>query len=257
MRYLYGAVADIGTQRRLQEDYVVCKEYEKNEQDVDLLAIIADGSGTTDDRLQPANLAANAFLNSFEAIRNEKPEYFENDILYFMEKAMKDANNTIGLLKIANEELYNGYAAAMSVLYLTSDGRMYYTHAGNTRIYLMRNGQLIKLTEDQTRAQQRLDEGDQIEYYLSSDRLVLTNGIGLTSEPTLYSNYGTIKTNDIFIMTTDGIHYAVREEFFPTLVLEGADPANAAQNLVNGAKDTEYPDNLSAIVIAEQKIIGA
>lgn len=252
MRYLYGAVADIGIARRLQEDYVMCKEYE-TQNGSNLLSIIADGSGTTDDRLQPAVLATNTFINSFESIKNEKPELFDSDPLYFIERAMKEANNALGLLKIANEELYNGYATTMSVLYLTDDGSIYYAHAGNTRIYLMRNSQLIKLTEDQTRAQQRLDEGEDIDYYLSSDRLVLTNGLGMSAEPVIYSNKGKIKANDIFIMTSDGVHYAVREEFIPRLVLEGINPENAAQNLVAGAKDTEYPDNISAIVIAEQK----
>ena len=45
------------------------------------------------------------------------------------------------------------------------------------------------------------------------DRLVLTSGLGILPEPKLQIlDNLSIKKNDILLMTTDGIHYAIRPE---------------------------------------------
>lgn len=248
MKYLYGANSDIGNSRKLQEDYIFCKEYGD-----DLLTIVADGSGTQDDRLQPAVLCVNSIISSID--RAKESNLFEQNISYFIKNAMLEANNALGILKIANEEIYFGYAASCSLLYLTSDGKMYYAHAGNTRIYLMRGGNLIQLTEDHTVAQEKLDDGkiNNEQYYITTDRLSLTNGLGLSAEPVIYVNEGRIKDNDIILMTSDGVHYAIRPEFITSIVLESENPISAAENLVKSSKDiVQYPDNISAIVIVGQ-----
>ena len=253
MRFLYGANTDIGNSRRFQEDHIMCKEYD-TASGKDLLAIIADGTGTSDDRLQPAILATNAVIESIDGIKNEAEYLFRQDILFFIKKAMLEANNALGVLKMANEEFYSGYACSMTVLYITEKGEIFYGHAGNTRIYLLRQGMLNLLTNDHTKAQQRLDNGENIDYYASSDRLIMTNGIGLVADPEIYTNQGRIKENDILIMTTDGVHYAIQPEYIKSIVLESADPVTAATNLVISSRDVvQYPDNVSAIVIAEQK----
>lgn len=256
MKFIFGANSDIGNSRKLQEDYVMVKEYPKGniqEGDSDILAVVADGTGTSDDRLQPAVLAVSTIMDSIDYIKNES-DLFNKNPLFFLKKAMLEANNILGTLKIANEEFYSGYAASISLLYMTSEGRIYYAHAGNTRIYLLRQGNLIQMTEDHTVAQQKIDNGEEINYYLSSDRLKMTNGIGLVADPLIYCNEGNIKTNDIIIMTSDGIHYAIQPEYITNIILESEDPISAATNLVNASKDVvQYPDNASAIIIAERK----
>ncbi len=254
MGFLYGAHSDIGLERRLQEDYMMCKEYDNNNYGKDLLAIIADGTGTADDRLQPAVLATNTIIESIDYVKNEAPNLFDTNPLFFLQKAMLEANSVIGALKIANEEFYSGYGASVSVLYL-SDDKIFYAHAGNTRIYILRQGTLHSMTTDHTLAQQKLENNDlSIDYYLSSDRLKVTNGIGIVADPKIDVGKGKMKDNDIFILTTDGVHYAIRPEFFPQIILESPDTESAARSLVLGARDeVKYPDNMTAIVIVQNK----
>lgn len=250
MNYIYGAHSDIGNSRRFQEDFIMCKEYGS-----DILAIIADGTGTSDDRLQPAVLVVNSIIENISLLKEEADELFMSNTLFFLKKAMLEANNILGVLKMANEEMYYGYASSLSMLYLTSEGQIYYAHVGNTRIYLLRGGELIPMTRDHTLAQEKLDKGElNTDYYATTDRLIMTNGLGLSMNPEIIVNKGKIKENDILVLTTDGVHYAIRPEYITNIILESSGPSTASENLVTAAKDVvQYPDNISAIVIAEKK----
>ncbi len=247
LRYNLGANSDIGIGRKLQEDFISYKEYEN-----DLFAVIADGTGTSDDRLQPAVVATNSMINEITAIKEENDELFKKDPMFFLKRAMLNANSILGIMKISNEELYHGYAASMSAIYFSSEGRMYFVHAGNTRIYLLRDGRLTQMTEDHTVAMQRVNEGElsMDHYYLTEDRLKVTSGVGLNTEPEIYTLSGNIKPNDIFVMTTDGIHYALTPQNMVEVILNSDGVVDAAEKLVYAAKNfVQYPDNMAAFVI--------
>ncbi len=247
MAYIYGANSDIGNSRKLQEDYMFCKEYDGN-----LLAVIADGSGTTDDRLQPAVMAVNNIIDEINDLYQNEYQIFMDNTLLFIRRALLNANKVIGALKISNEEFYSGYSASVTALFIKENGKMCYAHAGNTRLYLIRNAQMTCLTEDHTVAMEKLSKGElsDEQYYVTDDRLKLTSGVGILAEPDIYFQEGGIKPQDILLLTTDGIHYAIRQEPMTRIILESADCDAASANLVEAAKNViHYPDNMTAIVI--------
>ena len=247
MRFNLGANSDIGNTRKLQEDYVNYKEFGN-----DIFAIIADGTGTSDDRIQPAVTIINSMINEISDIKNENDALFNSDPLFFIRRAMLNANSIIGVMKMSNEELYYGYAASVSAIYLKESGEIYYAHSGNTRIYLLRDTKLNILTEDHTVAMQRVNEGElsMDHYYITDDRLKVTSGIGLSTEPVIYVNQGRIKVNDILVLTTDGIHYALTPENMVDVILNSQDVVDASEKLVYASKNfVNYPDNMTAMLI--------
>ena len=228
MRFNLGANSDIGNTRRLQEDYVNYKEFGN-----DIFAIIADGTGTSDDRIQPAVTIINSMINEISDIKNENDALFNSDPLFFIRRAMLNANSIIGVMKMSN-------------------GEIYYAHSGNTRIYLLRDTKLNILTEDHTVAMQRVNEGElsMDHYYITDDRLKVTSGIGLSTEPVIYVNQGRIKVNDILVLTTDGIHYALTPENMVDVILNSQDVVDASEKLVYASKNfVNYPDNMTAMLI--------
>lgn len=81
------------------------------------------------------------------------------------------------------------------------------------------------------------------------DRLVLTSGLGILPEPKLQIlDNLSIKKNDILLMTTDGIHYAIRPEALSDIVLQSGTCSDAAKSLIEAAKIEKYPDNMSALI---------
>lgn len=247
MRFHLGANSDIGNTRKLQEDYVNFKEY-----DNDIFAIIADGTGTSDDRIQPAVTIINSMINEITDIKKENDALFNSDPLFFIRRAMLNANSLIGIMKMSNEELYSGYAASVSAIYLKESGEIFYTHSGNTRIYLLRDARLTILTDDHTVAMQRVNEGElsMNHYYITDDRLKITSGIGLSTNPEIYVQQGRIRVNDILLLTTDGIHYALTPENMEDIILNSQNVEDASEKLVYAAKNfVNYPDNMTAMLI--------
>ena len=251
-KYNLGAASDIGYERESQEDFVQFKELDEN----NMLAVIADGTGSIKNYLQPGVMVGMSIINDISDIYKENKDLFISNPLFFVKRAVINANNFLGAFKLGNEELLSGYASSITVALFTEDNRIHLAHSGNTRLYILRNSRIIPMTKDHTEAQVKFDEGeiDEETYYVHPGRLKLTSGIGLMTNPEIDCMSGKLKEDDIIIMTTDGIHYAIRPEHIMNIVFESQDVVPACNNLINAAKNIiKYPDNMSAIVVGFNK----
>ena len=120
---------------------------------------------------------------------------------------------------MGNEERYYGYAASVTCCLFCQDGFFYMGHTGNTRLYILRNSALTQITRDQTKAAELLNEGkiDLETYHVHPDRLVITDGLGVLLKPHIQILHGKLKENDIVLMSTDGLHYAVQPDAMATI----------------------------------------
>ena len=153
----------------------------------------------------------------------------------------------LAVLKAADMAIYD-YSSDDS-----PDRKIAIGHSGNTRLYIIRNGKVNLITHDHTQAYELLQEGkiDSETYYVHDGRLKLTSGIGKIINPRIDTISGKLQEQDLVLMTTDGIHYALRPDAMSEIILnsppEGTEATNA---LVNAAKNiVKYPDNMSAMLI--------
>ena len=245
--FLYSAISDLGVERATNEDFVQIAELD----DDSLIAIIADGSGSYGNNLQPASIVCVDILDTLQEEFEMDRDLFFSNIEFFLKQAFSSANKLLGAFKMGNEELYAGYATSATCVVCDKSSGIALAHTGNTRAYLIRGGNLIQLTRDYTRAQDLLEEGEisQEDYYARPELAQMTSGIGIVAEPTIDVFSGKFKENDIILMTSDGVHNAIRSDVIPTLVLESENADNACQVLIEGAKSVKYVDNMSAIII--------
>lgn len=254
-----GISINIGEEREKQEDIIVFRELDHDS----LLTIIADGTQSRDNCPQPGSIVATDIADSVTMFFNDKKQLFMSDPEYFLKLQMYRANTLLGVFSAANEEIYSGYAASVTCLLLTKniirkkDGSkekanmMYAAHAGNTRLYIIRGNVIRQLTTDHTVAARLLAEGTirDEEYYSDPRRLSLTSGLGLVAYPEIQTLSGKVRDGDLFVLTTDGVHYAVNTNAIAYLTTSGTSTVNAAEALVSGALDQKYPDNMAAAVI--------
>ena len=102
-------------------------------------------------------------------------------------------------------------------------------HAGNTRLYHIRDGKILQFTKDHTQARDLVDTGYMTveQYYTAIERLTLKNGIGVSSNPYITTIDCQLRKNDLLVLTTDGVHYAIRSEAMRNLILSSADVEQA------------------------------
>ena len=248
-KYICGATSDIWVGREQQEDFVQFCELDEET----LLCIVADGTGSMPQRPQPASIVAMDIIENIKDSFGEKPDLLIKYPKFFLEKAMNDANRILGAFQMGNEELFSGYSASVTCCLFLPDRKIAIGHSGNTRLYIIRNGKVNLITHDHTQAYELLQEGkiDSETYYVHDGRLKLTSGIGKIINPRIDTISGKLQEQDLVLMTTDGIHYALRPDAMSEIILnsppEGTEATNA---LVNAAKNiVKYPDNMSAMLI--------
>lgn len=256
MSYPFYGVTDLGYGRTTNEDYVLVRELDKNT----LLAIISDGAGSHNEEFQPAQMICNEIYDYIsKTVNTQGMDFIRMYSEYVLKMAVNSANRALGMFKIANEDLYGGYAASVTLCILSSDNYFVLAHSGNTRLYLMRQGfpdGLKQLTNDHTKGYDMVNDGiiSEEQYYAHPDRLKVQSGLGFGAEPELQIFKGKLKPDDKILMTTDGVHYAIRPGAMSQIINTTKTLEESGDALIAVAKELKYVDNASAILIVNREL---
>jgi len=138
--------------------------------------------------------------------------------------------------------------ASTLVVLLIRGGHFAALWSGDSRLYLLRAGQLSQVTRDHSLVQALVDQGvitaDQAESHPQAN--VITRAIGAPDDSgELDKAIGAAEPGDRFLLCSDGLTKAVSETDIAALMAEG-EPAAAliAAALARGARD-----NVSAVVV--------
>jgi serine/threonine protein phosphatase PrpC len=135
---------------------------------------------------------------------------------------------------------------------LLRDGFVHWVHVGDSRLYVLHNQQLIKITEDQIFARFLVEEGEitqeQVPTHYSRHVLDQTVGCGICETET---GRFELSKGDLLILTTDGLHKLIATEIIISVLLDKTDLETKAKSLVEAALDSGGKDNIT-IVIAER-----
>ncbi len=245
----FAGLSDTGEGRKKNEDYLSCTELGQEA----VLAIVADGAGSGQARFQPAAIVANHVTGVIRRIYERDRDTLFSHMPLFLEQACQTANDALIAFKIGDEEKHGGFATTITGCLIRRDGSIAMMHAGNSRMYLIRDGKLNQFTKDQTEAQELVDRGIIMpeQYYTDINRLSLRNGIGISPHPYITANGFMLKKNDVIVLTTDGVHYSFQDEVMKDVILQADNVEDACRDVVTIAKKMKdgYADNISIIVI--------
>jgi len=125
------------------------------------------------------------------------------------------------------------------------------SHVGDSRAYLLRKGQLLRLTRDHTYVQMLLDSGlmSEEEAATSRARHMLVNAVG-GSEEEVHVDVERVRlaNGDRVLLCSDGLTDAVGDEEIRELLSNAATAAAACEGLVARALEGGGRDNITVIV---------
>jgi serine/threonine protein phosphatase PrpC len=124
-------------------------------------------------------------------------------------------------------------------------------HVGDSRVYLVRNGQCHRLTEDHTLVAAQLKAGtiSKEQAATSQYRNVITRAVGIQESVQVDTLIVDLVPGDLFILCSDGLHgYLNDEEVVP--FISGAAPKDLPSRFVQLANERGGKDNITAAVIA-------
>jgi serine/threonine protein phosphatase PrpC len=133
---------------------------------------------------------------------------------------------------------------------LRSGSRIGLAHIGDTRAYLVRDGDVFQITRDHTVVQSLLDEGKITEGEVSShpQRFLLMQALDGEHDYAPDLQFHDAVAGDRYLLSSDGLHACVSPDAIARVLVEVADPDQAAEDLVKLAMDGGGPDNVTCIV---------
>lgn len=136
-----------------------------------------------------------------------------------------------------------------------TENRLDFAHVGDSRLYLMRAGELKQLTEDHSLVNELYRMGKICKAEISGHNLrnIITRAIG--THPRVEPDLGTedVHAGDLFLLCSDGLTTMLEPAEIAAILLAGPDTATAAPALIARANEAGGRDNITALLIAVQR----
>lgn len=122
---------------------------------------------------------------------------------------------------------------------------------GDSRAYLLRDGEFFQVTKDHSYVQEQVDLGlltaEQARVHPYSN--VITRCIGANSDvvPDVY--YGSLRTGDVLLLASDGLTGMLEDEQLSAILRSGAEPQEMVDRMINEANRRGGLDNITAIIV--------
>ncbi len=134
---------------------------------------------------------------------------------------------------------------------LIEEGKMAIAHVGDSRIYLLRHGSLVRVTHDHSYVEELVDSGQITadEARTHPSRSIITRALG--SDPDMYADHFSLEVSngDRVILCSDGLSSMIADSEIEALAVSSATPQQAADNLVAAALTAGGLDNVTVVVV--------
>jgi PPM family protein phosphatase len=168
-------------------------------------------------------------------------------------EACREANRAIWRRAEDDAEL-TGMGTTLTAVGLVSGGgatELAVVHVGDSRVYLVQQGETRRVTEDHTLTGERVRAGELTEAQAREDphRHILTRalGVGPEVEPDLV--HVTAGSGDRLLVCTDGLFNELEEHEISSVLTSVHEPKEAAAELVRFANSRGGHDNVSVVIV--------
>lgn len=175
------------------------------------------------------------------------------EIVDYLQKCLDEANRKIFVMANTYEE-NSGMATTVIIVY-AYDGKIFITNVGDSRVYLLRSGHLMQLTEDHTYVNTLVKAGllSREEAELDTRKNVITKALGAENivEPDFFQVEA--MEDDIYIICTDGLYDEVGDAEIIEVLSSGASMTDVSAELINRANRNGGHDNITVISLKVTK----
>lgn len=194
-------------------------------------ACIADGASCSDNAQLASETSVTHFVNDYYSTPDTWP------VKTAAARVLSALNSWLFHHSRQQTIRHNGLVTTFSAVIIKSTTAHIF-HAGDSRIYRLRNKKLELLTNDHTQ-------------YQRDDSTVLTRALGIDSH--LEMDYSTedVECGDVFVLTTDGVHGVFTQAELTALLLESNanDLEQHARAMVDAALKKGTTDNVSCLLL--------
>jgi protein phosphatase len=227
--------SDLGRQRQGNEDNFFVRAP---------LFVVADGMGGA----QAGEVASEMAVRSFDA------ELPNGSLPEALVKVIENANRRIHERARADDSLH-GMGTTTTAAYVDDD-EVVIAHVGDSRAYLLRNNDLIRLTKDHSLVGELVARGKLTEEQAEQhpQRSVITRALGPEANVQVDIDIFPAKAGDLFLLCSDGLTSMVHEPKLLPLFQEHDSLEQLGKRLIDAANAAGGRDNITVILFRLEEV---
>jgi protein phosphatase len=225
------AGTDTGRQRRANEDSLLARSP---------LFVVADGMGGA----QAGEVASRIAIESFQpGVRDASdPELALAELAHA-------ANSRIHELSHANAE-QAGMGTTLTAMYV-GEQEVAIAHVGDSRAYCLRDGQLLRLTDDHSLVDELMRQGrltpeEAVEH---PQRSVITRALGPEGMVEVDTRSVRARPGDVYLLCSDGLTTMIGEDRIAEVLLAHPRLRDAGEALIAAANEAGGRDNITVVLL--------
>jgi PPM family protein phosphatase len=231
------AGTDTGLQRRANEDSLLARSP---------LFVVADGMGGA----QAGEVASRIAVESFQY---GLPDASEPELA--LATLALAANSRIHELSHANAE-QAGMGTTLTAVYV-GEREVAIAHVGDSRAYCLRDGELLRLTDDHSLVDELMRQGkltpeEAVEH---PQRSVITRALGPEGTVEVDTRSFTARAGDVYLLCSDGLTTMLAEEEIAAALLAHTRLRDAGEALIAAANQAGGRDNVTVVLIRLEEVL--
>ncbi|MGH7594397.1 MAG: Stp1/IreP family PP2C-type Ser/Thr phosphatase [Gemmatimonadales bacterium] len=213
------------------------------------LYLVADGMGGAAAGEVASEMAATGIYRYLIDTWQSDQQVSEDRFVHRLREAVELANLEIHNYAREHPEV-RGMGTTATVAGIWRD-RLYLAQIGDSRGYLVRDGEARQLTRDQSLTQRLVDVGEltEEEAEASERRNIILQALGPDALVKVDLSRQALQQGDVLIICSDGLSNLVRRDDIATAVGEEPDVAAVCQRLVALANERGGPDNITIVAV--------
>jgi PPM family protein phosphatase len=231
------ARSDTGRQRRANEDSYMARSP---------LFVVADGMGGA----RAGEVASQLAVESYEAGLPESGATPEQRLAGLA----RDANARIHELSRRESDLH-GMGTTLTAVYVDGD-EVSIAHVGDSRAYVLRDGELQMLTDDHSLVGELVRQGRLTPEEASEhpQRSIITRALGPEPDVAVDTRTFRGRPGDLFLLCSDGLTSMIDEATVADILRSSRDLRQAGQDLIRAANEAGGNDNITVVLFSLEEV---
>jgi serine/threonine protein phosphatase PrpC len=227
---------DTGRQRRANEDSMLARSP---------LFVVADGMGGAQAGEVASRLAIESFQHGLEDATDAEGS---------LAQYARAANLSIHQLSQANAE-HAGMGTTLTAVYVGEE-EVAIAHVGDSRAYCLRDGELLRLTDDHSLVDELIRQGkltpeEAVEH---PQRSVITRALGPEPEVEIDTRSYRARDGDVYLLCSDGLTTMVPDGSLAAILLAHPRLRDAGETLIAAANEAGGRDNITVVLLRVEQV---
>lgn len=237
----YDAMTDIGKVRTKNQDQATVMANLKDQ----IMAIVCDGMGGH----RAGEIASRVVIDYFAKCFDSIPPFESVDELKkWLNDTIIESDDIVK--RMAKQTVEHHGMGTTVVVAILMNNRIYISHVGDSRAYILKNNELNQMTKDHTLVNELINQGliSEVEAKNHSKKNVLTQAIGAQIEITP-SFIDVEFDNSLLLLCSDGLYNCLSEEEILEILQKDTKVSNKVIELIELANKNGGFDNIGVAII--------